>query len=178
MARKTNYKYSQGGIDDLLAGLVRMEKSMPEINRAAVALIARRALKIAQDKLNHGDSSWADHSEYTEELTKKLRGGDTKWVMNEDGDLAKSLRITMNTVAMGQIHVEIGSDLVYAAILEYGGHPFGAVGPPQTGFIPPRPYLRPAIEEAIYEHCDDIEGKLARAYEIALEGGNWRGVFS
>lgn len=68
------------------------------------------------------------------------------------GDLFRSVIESLQTTVDGtNIRVSIGSDLPYAAIQEYGGFA-GRRGPfkkkrGHRPFIPPRPYLRPAISE-------------------------------
>lgn len=173
------------GIEDLLDGLMNLDRQFPEINRHAIAIIAKRAVEIAKDNIEKGGNPTEPHSEYTPELTEKLRGGTTGDVLNETGKLKASIRITANTVAMGKVYVTIGSELIYAAIHEYGGHPGGAVKGISSdgktslaGYIPPRPYLRPAIQEAIFEAVDgDLDEKIARAYDLAVQKKNWRKAF-
>jgi len=167
MASK-KYKVSESLVD-LVNGLYDLNKAMPEINRRMVQMIASEALDIARAKLEAGD--FTGHGEFTEELTHKLSKGarSTAWLMDETGALKKSLRTTVSTVSMGNIHVEIGSDLVYAAILEYGGDVGGAV---PGAIIPPRPYLKPAIEEAMYNAISWAPEYLTNEYEAALTAGN------
>ncbi len=168
MAKKAKF---QEGLGELIDGLEILESELPEINRYAIATIADRAVEIARNKIEQGGDPSVGHSDDTDELTSKLSKGrrSTGSELNETGKLKNSIRITSNTIAMGKIHVNIGSDLIYAHILEYGGFPFGAVGPPPAGFIPPRPYLRPAIQEAIWEALGSgFDKKIARAYELSL----------
>lgn len=171
---------SLGGLTDLIQGLVNFNKQFPEINRSAIAKIARRAVELAKENIDKGGDPTQPWSFYTPEITKKLSKGkrESNEVLNENGKLRKSIRVTVNTVAFGKIYVEIGSNLIYAAILEYGGNPGGAVGDGGSiGFIPPRPYLRPAINQAIYEAADWIEADLARAYDLSIQGKSWKGIF-
>lgn len=171
----------KNGIEDLLSGVINLNKQMPEINRYAIYLIAKRAVVIAKQNVEGGGNPGVPHSEWTEELTEKLRGGSTAWELYETGHLKDSIRVMSNTVAMGRVYVEIGSDVVYAAILEYGGHPGGAVGKPGTdqGYIPPRPYLRPAIQEAIWEALgSNLEGQICKAYELCVQQKPWKSAFT
>jgi len=173
------YKVSVGGIEDLISGLYNLQTQFPEINRAAIAEIAKRAVVLAREYIRNGgapESNFEPLSEHTPELTLKLRGVDrgSGPPLNESGDLHDSIRITINTVAMGNIYVAIGSDEVYAAVQEFGGDTGGAV----NGVIPPRPYLRPAILNAIYESAGGtLEKRIAQAYELAIKKKKWKHLF-
>lgn len=178
----------RNGFEDLLEGLINLDKAMPEINRLAIAIIAKDAVRIAKEKIKGGDfeplaqppSDGSDFQSLTHELTSRIRGverGDGP-PLTESGKLRKSIRVTSNTVAMGKVHVTIGSDLVYAAIHEYGGTTGGAVGGKWDGYIPPRPYLRPAIQEAIMNAISDgMEQRIANAYDLAVQKKNWKKAF-
>jgi len=74
--------------------------------------------------------------------------------LNKPGDRPKG-RQTYGGLLIGSLQHEmhegyatVGSNVVYAAIHEYGGLPGMAPGP---AAIPPRPYLHPAAEESYNE---------------------------
>jgi phage gpG-like protein len=68
------------------------------------------------------------------------------------GNLLNSVLQSINASTDGQkLTISIGSDLPYAAIHEYGGYA-GRRGPfkkkdGKRPYLPPRPYLRPAIND-------------------------------
>lgn len=167
-------------IAELISGLYNLQSQFPEINRAAAAEIAKRAVILAKEYVHRGgapESNYTLLSPNTPELTKKLRGVDRPmgFPLNEGGDLHDSIKIVMNTVAMGKIYVAIGSDEVYAAAQEYGGDTGGAV----DGVIPPRPYLKPAVLNAIYESAGgSLERRIAQAYELAIKKKKWNHLFN
>jgi phage gpG-like protein len=169
-----------GGINDLISGLYNLQSQFPEINRAAANEIAKRAVVLARDYIRDGgapESNFTPIHEDTPDITKRLRGDDRGGgpPLNESGDLHDSIRVVLNTVAAGKIYVAIGSDEVYAAIQEYGGSPGGAISP---GTIPPRPFLRPAILNAIYESVGgSLEKRIAQAYELAIKKKKWKHLF-
>lgn len=179
-------KYTEDLLD-FVDGLNVLTSEFPEIGRHMINLIAHEALKIAKENVIAGGvdpATNSKHSKYTEELTEKLRKGVTGTPLVESGNLLDSLTVSTNAVAYGRIYVEISSDMVYARILEFGGHPMGAVQPtdsnPSAGAIPPRPYLRPAIMEAIGKaYASGLEARYSKACEMCVmskkrkKGKNW-----
>jgi phage gpG-like protein len=168
-------------LGELISGLYNLQSQFPEINRAAAGEIAKRAVVLAREYVRNGgspESNFAPLHKDTPDITKSLRGDDRGdgAPLNESGDLHDSIKVIANTVAMGKIYVSIGSDEVYAAIQEFGGDPGGAISP---GVIPPRPFLRPAILNAIYESAGgSLEKRIAQAYELAIKKKKWKHLFS
>lgn len=187
MAKKP-FNGFKNDLSSLLDGLINLDKKQPEINRHAIAIIAKDAVRIAKEKIKDGDfeplaqapTEGSGFESLTHELTFKIRDterGDGP-PLTESGALRKSIKVISNTVYGGNVYVSIGSDLVYAAIHEYGGTTGGAVGGKWGGYIPPRPYLRPAIEEAIENAIDSgLDQKIANAYDLAIQQKDWKRAF-
>ena len=118
------------------AMLTRLERDMPEINRRILGVLSEEVISIAQ-------------KEY-------LRGGHP--LNRRTGKLAQSM--TYKVDSSGR-HADVGTNLVYAAIHEFGG----TIKPGIKGFlawqspsgewvftkkpvhIPPRPYLKPSLDD-------------------------------
>lgn len=80
------------------------------------------------------------------------KGGSGDLLTSRSGDLLNSVLQSIQTKIDGNsLTVSIGSDLKYARIHEYGGFA-GRRGPYKKkdghrSYIPPRPYLRPALND-------------------------------
>lgn len=61
------------------------------------------------------------------------------------GTLRRSIHIEVETTAPGRAEATIGTDLVYAARVEFGFEGADSLG--RVYHQPPKPYLRPALDE-------------------------------
>lgn len=154
----------------------------PEFIKYIARIIGKLAVKKAKKNVENGGLGSDGLSEYTIEITRKLRKVDrdeNNPPLNESGELLNSIKILNWTVSLGNVLLEIGvkdPDVVkYAETLEIGGTTGGAVGGKWGGYIPPRPYLIPALREAFYESLDGrLEQYIINAMKIMQNGGNWR----
>jgi phage gpG-like protein len=92
-----------------------------------------------------------------------------KFLTPRSGKLMNSVLDSLEITGDGDaIYIKIGSDVKYAAIQEYGGFagrrgPFKKKGGHRT-WIPPRPYLRPTM--------NDLEKQLPDLVEQAIQQAN------
>lgn len=80
-------------------------------------------------------------------------------VVVDNGDLRRSIKELQNKETHGRIESQVGSDLDYAARIE-----FGYTGPDKLGRLfnqAAQPYLRPALDENTSE--------IQRAFELKLQ---------
>lgn len=167
----------------------------PEFEKYIAYVIAKLAVKKIKRYIREGGKPFEPLSEDTPELTKKLRGrkrGNAR-PLNDTRALYNSIKVISFNVTSKGFNVDVGitdPDVIpYAFLQEYGGHPGGAVFSYKknekgvytkslAGYVPPRSFLRPGMNDAMYEAFDGKIGRLInRAVKVMVEGGNWRKVF-
>lgn len=167
----------------------------PEFEKYIALVIARMAIKKIRRYIREGGKPTEPLAEATPELTKKLRNrrrGSAR-PLNDTRALYNSIKVISFTVSRGRFSVDVGitdhSIIDYAYLQEYGGHPGGAVRgsmrqedgtyvPTLAGYVPPRPFLRPGLDDAMYEAFDGkIQRLINKAVKAMVDGKNWRTVF-
>jgi hypothetical protein len=141
------------GRKELIALLKKMEFKIPNINKQILSLICEDIVSISQAFYMNGP---------------RLKGGGH--IERQSGKLANSLSYKV----LGYMDAEIGTDVIYAAIHEFGGtilpknakslHWVNASGEDvfrKKVVIPPRSYLKPAIDKEF------LGGPTCRAMRIA-----------
>lgn len=167
----------------------------PEFEKYIGLVIARMAVKRIKRYIREGGKPTEPLSDVTSELTKNLRnrrrGGARP--LNDTRDLYNSIKVISFNVSGNRFNVDVGITdpevAKYAYLQEYGGHPNGAVYSYKknekgeyekslSGYVPARPFLRPGMNDAMYEAFD---GKISRiinkAVKAMADGKNWRKVF-
>jgi phage gpG-like protein len=183
MAKRNSKKGKRfgGGLDDFLAAIEMLADGIedPSFKQQIANYIARDAVKRAKENIYNGGNPTEPHSPDTPELTKKLRDGKTEAVLMETGKMEESVKVLYSTVYMNKVMVEIGIDnpavAKYAEVQEYGA----VVLDPVQAIIPPRPFLRPAIQDAVYESVSDSDLKfiIEQAIKEMANGGDWKSWF-
>lgn len=167
----------------------------PEFEKYIALFIARMAVKRIRRYIREGGKPTEPLAEATPELTQNLRNrkrGKAR-PLNDTRALYNSIRIISFNVSRGRFNVDVGitdPDVVeYAYLQEYGGQPNGAVFSYKknekgeftkslTGYVPARPFLRPGMQDAMYEAFDGkVQRILDRAIKAMADGKNWRKVF-
>lgn len=155
----------------------------PEFLRYIAHEIGRVAVRLAKENIKNADQKYEAHSEWTESMTQKFSKGarETKNLLDETGEMHDSIKIISSTVSYGRVIVDVGikdpDRAKIAEILEYGAVFISNNGTLIT--IPKRPFLQPAVREAI-----DVafsETNLPQMIDLAIQakmaGKDWKKYF-
>jgi phage gpG-like protein len=143
-------------IDD--SALQQLQRRLAELAPRLVADVYRALQPLIYQSLRNAVSKYFSGS--------AGQGSSGSVLTSRSGNLLNSVLQSIQASSDGQsLTVSIGSDLKYAAIHEYGGYA-GRRGPfkkkeGRRPYLPPRPYLRPAI--------NDLQQALPELLEQAIQ---------
>jgi phage gpG-like protein len=156
--------------------MARVENSLPELGEIVASEISQKAVQNAKNNIERG-TNMEGHSEFTPELTEKLRGGGTENILDESGMLKDSIYVVDKLFNRDSIIVVIGSYMPYAGYHEEG---FNAKIPGVKGTeaVPARPFLKPGVEKAIKDAFSfGLEARVRRALDAKVRGRSWKKFF-
>lgn len=126
-----------GGRKETRAALRKLGARSEQATNKAARIMAMRLVEYIRENLRNGPTTGIVYKRY-----KPLRihqasapGESPAW---DTGKLARSFSFEMKKLNQYSLAATIGSNLAYAAILEYGGWT-------RMNYIAPRRYLRPAV---------------------------------
>lgn len=138
--------------------------------KAALRAMALRADAATPLAVSAATDLVKDRSQALLRLKEHARGTPTPSASGEPpakitGDLLGSFETLGPTpLGAGTWRERLGPTIVYARIQELGG----AAGRGGASILPERPYLRPALDDAL--HADLIRGEFVRAWRTAITG--------
>lgn len=153
----------------------------PEFLRYVAHEIAKIAVREAKYNILMGGTNRGNrrHSENTPSMTRKFSRGirETREVLNETGEMLKAVKIVSSIVSFGRVIVEVGikdpNIARIAELNEFGGWTSTDV------YVPPRPFLMPAVKEAmeLAFSITPLKKAIENAITAKMEGKDWRKAF-
>lgn len=154
-----------------------IERSLPEVAELAANEIGEKAIEYAKENIDNS-RNMQEHSEFTAELTEKLRGGQTGGILNESGMLRDSIYLVDKLFSSDSVIIVIGSYMPYAGYHEEG---FTTRIPGPGGLekdVPARPFMKPAVERAIKEAFrSGMESRIRKALDAKIRKRSWKKFF-